>query len=162
MQWLQVLCLARERCGWSWSWTRCAASSLHRLSGVHPRRHRAGDGRCDAVGRGRFGDGRIDGFVVELNPAGGHNAPPRGFKFDPNSTDGLNDEGEPMYGPKDDVDKIKFLKAAHGLPFWFAGCYGHPDKFCEVLGAGGNGVQVRWPCFYINLLCTLCKNLPVT
>ena len=84
----------------------------------------------------------IDGFVVELNPAGGHNAPPRGFKFDPDSTDGLNEDGEPKYGPKDEVDKIKFLKAAHGLPFWFAGCYGRPDKFHEVIDAGGNGVQV--------------------
>lgn len=25
----------------------------------------------------------IDGFVVELNTAGGHNAPPRGFRYDP-------------------------------------------------------------------------------
>lgn len=84
----------------------------------------------------------IDGFVIELSTAGGHNAPPRGFRYDPDSTDGLNEEGEPNYGPKDEVDKVKFLKAAHGLPFWFAGSYGRPDKFCEVMDAGGNGVQV--------------------
>ena len=78
----------------------------------------------------------IDGFVVELNQAGGHNAPPRSWKFDP-----ANHE-EPVYGQKDMVDIKAFEKVAKGLPFWFAGSYGRKDKLCDVLNAGGNGVQV--------------------
>mmetsp|Transcript_3424 Transcript_3424/g.7540 ORF Transcript_3424/g.7540 Transcript_3424/m.7540 type:complete len:631 (+) Transcript_3424:674-2566(+) len=78
----------------------------------------------------------VDGFVVELPTAGGHNAPPRGWHYDP------SDQGEPMYGVKDVVDIKSFAKVAKGLPFWFAGEYGRPDKLCDVLDAGGNGVQV--------------------
>jgi nitronate monooxygenase len=48
----------------------------------------------------------IQGFVVELPTAGGHNAPPRGFRYDPvgktHAVD-LNDKGEPLYGSKDEV-----------------------------------------------------------
>ena len=77
----------------------------------------------------------INGFVVELNTAGGHNAPPRGAME-------LNEKGEPIYGPKDDVDLTKFQKAVHGLPFWMAGSYAKPDKFAQVKELGGAGVQV--------------------
>lgn len=84
----------------------------------------------------------IDGFVIELNPAGGHNAPPRGFKYNPNDHHGLNDKGEPIYGPKDDVDLLKFAKSANGLPFWLAGGYASADKLCDVLDVGGAGIQV--------------------
>lgn len=87
----------------------------------------------------------IDGFVVELSTAGGHNAPPRGFRYDPVSKThdaDLNERGEPVYGKKDDVDLLKFLKASKGLPFWLAGSYGRADKFCDVLEMGGAGVQV--------------------
>jgi len=87
----------------------------------------------------------IDGFVVELPSAGGHNAPPRGFRYDPvarsHAVD-LNEKGEPVYGPKDEVDLEKFLTAAKGLPFWLAGSYAHADKFCDILKLGGAGVQV--------------------
>lgn len=87
----------------------------------------------------------IDGFVIELPTAGGHNAPPRGFRYDPvaksHAVD-LNERGEPVYGPKDEVDLVKFLAASKGLPFWLAGSYGHADKFCEILELGGAGVQV--------------------
>jgi NAD(P)H-dependent flavin oxidoreductase YrpB (nitropropane dioxygenase family) len=86
----------------------------------------------------------IQGFVVELPTAGGHNAPPRGFRYDPvaktHAVD-LNDKGEPIYGPKDEVDLLKFLQASHGLPFWMAGSYAHPDKFSEVVKMGAQGVQ---------------------
>lgn len=78
----------------------------------------------------------IDGFVVELSTAGGHNAPPRGWHFEP------SDHGEPVYGEKDMVDVKKFAKVAKGLPFWFAGSHGRKEKLCDVLDAGGNGVQV--------------------
>ena len=86
----------------------------------------------------------IDGFVLELPTAGGHNAPPRGFRYDPvaksHAVD-LNDQGEPMYGPKDDVDLEKFQKVTRGLPFWLAGSYARPDKLCGILELGGAGVQ---------------------
>jgi nitronate monooxygenase len=87
----------------------------------------------------------IDGFVVELPTAGGHNAPPRGFRYDPVAKThdvALNEKGEPVYGPKDEVDLLKFLKASKGLPFWLAGSYAHADKFSEILEMGGAGVQV--------------------
>lgn len=87
----------------------------------------------------------IDGFVVELNPAGGHNAPPRGFRYDAKAKThaaDLNERGEPIYGEKDEVDLEKFAKATKGLPFWLAGAYGNPKKLCEVLEVGGAGVQV--------------------
>ena len=76
---------------------------------------------------------RPDGFIIEHNSAGGHNAPPRGkYEFDEN--------GEPIYGPKDiaDLEKMKKL----GLPFWLAGTYGNPNRVIEALEAGAAGVQV--------------------
>jgi len=77
--------------------------------------------------------GKIDGFIIEAPTAGGHNAPPRG------SLD-LDEEGEPIYGKKDEVDlsKIKEL----GLPFWLAGGFDSPDKLRYALDAGAVGIQV--------------------
>ena len=77
--------------------------------------------------------GEIYGFVVELPTAGGHNAPPRG-KLQ------LDDGGEPLYGPRDEVDLAKI--AALGKPFWVAGSCGHPQRLREVQQAGAVGVQV--------------------
>ncbi len=77
--------------------------------------------------------GEIYGFVVELPTAGGHNAPPRG-KLQ------LNDRGEPVYGPRDEVDLAKI--AALGKPFWMAGSCGNPGRLREVQEAGAVGVQV--------------------
>ena len=76
---------------------------------------------------------RPDGFIIEHNSAGGHNAPPRGkWEFDEN--------GEPIYGPKDiaDIEKMKKL----GLPFWLAGTYGSPERVKAALEQGAAGVQV--------------------
>lgn len=76
---------------------------------------------------------RPDGFIIEHNSAGGHNAPPRGkYEFDPS--------GEPIYGPKDiaDLEKIKKI----GLPFWLAGSYGKPDRLKAALDLGAQGVQI--------------------
>ena len=77
--------------------------------------------------------GRVDGFVVEGDTAGGHNAPPRGPMQ-------LSATGEPIYGPRDaaDLDKIREL----GLPFWLAGSYGQPGKLAEALSRGAVGIQV--------------------
>jgi nitronate monooxygenase len=80
--------------------------------------------------------GQVDGFVVEGPTAGGHNAPPRGpLHLDPS--------GQPIYGPRDEVDLAKI--AATGLPFWLAGGYGHPDRLRAALDAGASGIQVGTP-----------------
>lgn len=81
----------------------------------------------------RKSNGPVDGFVVEGETAGGHNAPPRGALQ-------LSASGEPVYGPRDvpDLDKIREL----GLPFWLAGAYGTPDKLAEALRLGATGIQV--------------------
>ena len=77
--------------------------------------------------------GRVDGFVVEGDTAGGHNAPPRGPMQ-------LSAGGEPVYGARDvaDLEKIREL----GLPFWLAGSYGQPGKLAEALSLGAAGIQV--------------------
>jgi NAD(P)H-dependent flavin oxidoreductase YrpB (nitropropane dioxygenase family) len=81
----------------------------------------------------RSANTRPDGFVLEGPIAGGHSAPPRGrMRLDP--------DGEPVYGPRDEVDTGKV--AALGLPFWLAGGYGAPGGPARALAAGANGVQV--------------------
>jgi len=87
----------------------------------------------------------IQGFVIEMPTAGGHNAPPRGFKYDAEKKShnlSLNERGEPVYGPKDEVDLNKFKAAVKGLPFYLAGYYARPEKLQEVLAIGGQGIQV--------------------
>ena len=76
--------------------------------------------------------GKVDGFVVEGETAGGHNAPPRGPMQ-------LSAVGEPVYGERDvpDLEKIRAL----GLPFWLAGSYGKPGKLAEALSLGATGIQ---------------------
>ncbi|MDO8540562.1 MAG: nitronate monooxygenase [Opitutaceae bacterium] len=78
-------------------------------------------------------NGRVDGFVVEGDVAGGHNAPPRGAMQ-------LDAQGEPIYGPRDvpDLAKIKEL----GLPFWLAGSQANPEKLTAALQLGAAGIQV--------------------
>ena len=84
----------------------------------------------------RKANGRVDGFVVEGPTAGGHNAPPRGRAP-------LSEEGEPVYGPRDEVDVAKLKEL--GVPFWLAGGYGTPERLREALAAGAAGVQVGTP-----------------
>lgn len=76
---------------------------------------------------------RPDGFIVEGPSAGGHSAPPRGKMK-------LDDDGEPIYGPRDLANLLKMAEI--GLPFWVAGAYGTPEKVAEALEAGAAGVQV--------------------
>lgn len=85
--------------------------------------------------------GEVNGFVVELPVAGGHNAPPR--------TKGqFNEAGEPVYGERDvpDLEAI----AEIGKPFWLAGGYGEPSQVKAALDAGATGVQVGTAFAYCN------------
>jgi len=77
--------------------------------------------------------GQVDGFVVEGDTAGGHNAPPRGPMK-------LSAVGEPIYGPRDvpELEKIRAL----GLPFWLAGSHGRSGKLDEAIRLGAVGIQV--------------------
>lgn len=81
----------------------------------------------------RDSETRPDGFVIELPSAGGHNAPPRG----PLHTD---DDGQPVYGPRDEVDLAGV--AALGIPFWLAGSFGTPEGLVAAVEAGARGIQV--------------------
>jgi nitronate monooxygenase len=78
-------------------------------------------------------NGRVDGLVVEMHAAGGHNAPPRG-KFQ------ISQAGESVYGERDAIDLAKLCDL--GVPFWLAGGYGYPEKLREALALGAAGVQV--------------------
>jgi NAD(P)H-dependent flavin oxidoreductase YrpB (nitropropane dioxygenase family) len=73
------------------------------------------------------------GFVVEGPTAGGHSAPPRGPLV-------LDEEGQPVYGPRDlaDLEKMAVL----GLPYWLAGAYASPELLVESQRAGAVGIQV--------------------
>jgi len=74
----------------------------------------------------------VDGFVVEGPTAGGHNAPPRGPL--------TLENGQPVYGPRDEVDLAKFR--ALGLPFWLAGSYATPERLRQARRDGAAGIQV--------------------
>ena len=76
---------------------------------------------------------RPDGFIVEGPRAGGHNAPARGRPV-------LDDDGQPVFGPRDDADLTKV--AAVGLPFWLAGGYSTAAQVARAREAGAAGVQV--------------------
>lgn len=77
--------------------------------------------------------GPVDGFIVEAPAAGGHNAPPRGAaRFD--------DSGQPLYGPRDEVDLEKLREL--GKPFWLAGSRGRPGELAEARRHGAHGIQV--------------------
>lgn len=78
-------------------------------------------------------NGSIEGFIIEGNLAGGHNAPPRG-------KGSLSDDGEPIYGPRDSANLQKFR--AMEVPFWLAGSCGSSEGMEMALAAGAEGVQV--------------------
>ena len=78
-------------------------------------------------------NGRVDGFVIETQTAGGHNAPPRG-KLQ------LTESGEPIYGERDAIDIPKLREL--GVPFWLAGGYGRPGMLAHALAQGAAGIQV--------------------
>ncbi|HEY5609985.1 MAG TPA: nitronate monooxygenase, partial [Thermoanaerobaculia bacterium] len=78
-------------------------------------------------------NGRVDGFIIEGDKAGGHNAPPRG-KLQ------LDESGQPVYGEKDQVDLEKIREI--GLPFWLAGQQASAEKLRAAQAAGATGIQV--------------------
>ncbi len=80
--------------------------------------------------------GKVDGFVIEKAGAGGHNAAPRGQMR-------LNERGEPVYGPKDELNISRIQST--GLPYWLAGGYGTSDGLEMALSEGATGVQVGTP-----------------
>ena len=77
--------------------------------------------------------GKVNGFIVEAPSAGGHNAPPRGSL-------NLDEDDQPIYGEKDEVDLDKVREM--GLPFWLAGGQDSPEKLKQALKAGAAGIQV--------------------
>lgn len=85
--------------------------------------------------------GEVNGFVVELPVAGGHNAPPR-------KKGEFSRDGEPIYGERDvpDLEAIQAL----GKPFWLAGGFGEPAKVVEAIKDGAVGVQVGTAFAYCN------------
>ncbi|MEZ6072684.1 MAG: hypothetical protein R3C10_21085 [Pirellulales bacterium] len=85
--------------------------------------------------------GRVDGFIVELPTAGGHNAPPRGPLQ-------LDDGGEPIYGERDDPNLAAMRELER--PFWLAGSYAHPHRLVEALNLGATGIQVGTAFAYSN------------
>jgi nitronate monooxygenase len=86
-----------------------------------------------AITLAKKSSGRVDGFVVEGETAGGHISPPRGPLQ-------LGETGEPIYGPRDSADLTKIR--AIGLPFWLAGSYGRPGRLADAQSLGAVGIQV--------------------
>ncbi len=80
----------------------------------------------------RKATGPIDGFIIEGNLAGGHNAPPRG-------RGSLSEKGEPVYGPRDAADLAEFREM--GVPFWLAGSFGSAEGLKLALAEGACGIQ---------------------
>jgi len=86
----------------------------------------------------RRATGEVNGYIIENYFAGGHNAPPRRDRSQPDAA--------PSYGEKDmpNLDKVRQL----GKPFWLAGQFTTPEKLQEALDAGAEGVQVGTPFAY--------------
>lgn len=80
-----------------------------------------------------------DGYIFEGPLAGGHNPPARSKT--------VNGKGEPLYGPKDDMnfELLASLLKQHGghQPYWLAGNYA--TRLAEALSYGARGVQVGTP-----------------
>ncbi len=75
----------------------------------------------------------VDGLIVEAPSAGGHNAPPR-VKAQ------FNERGEPLYGPRDEVDFAAVSQL--GVPFWMAGTRASVSDVRDAFEKGATGVQI--------------------
>jgi len=80
----------------------------------------------------RLPKGSIQGFVVELPTAGGHNAPPREKGV-------YSSSGEPVYGPRDEVSFEKLRNI--GIPFWLGGSFASPEGLAKARALGAQGIQ---------------------
>lgn len=78
-------------------------------------------------------DSPADGFIVEGDTAGGHNAPPRGKT-------NLTIDGQPVYSDRDRAD-LEVMRGL-GLPFWLAGGQASPQGLSEAKAEGAIGIQV--------------------
>lgn len=76
--------------------------------------------------------GKIDGFIVETDTAGGHNAPPRGVLQ-------LDKDGQPIYGERDKINFAKFRTLS--VPFWLAGSFALPKGLRKAREFGAAGIQ---------------------
>ncbi|MEK7390715.1 MAG: nitronate monooxygenase [Patescibacteria group bacterium] len=90
------------------------------------------DGLASLLAR-RLPRGSIQGFVIELPTAGGHNAPPRGKVL-------FNEKGEPVYGPRDRVNFVELQNL--NIPFWIGGSCASPEGLQRAKELGANGIQV--------------------
>ena len=81
----------------------------------------------------RRSSGRVDGLVVERPSAGGHNAPPRGDYP-------VTEAGEPVYGPRDEVDYGALNKL--DVPYWIGGGVTRAADVTAAQELGARGVQV--------------------
>lgn len=77
--------------------------------------------------------GPPDGFVIEHNTAGGHNALPIGAVE-------KDSEGQFLFTSRDEPNFEAIARV--GLPFWPGGGYDSPEKLYEALAAGARGIQV--------------------
>ena len=78
-------------------------------------------------------DSPADGFVVEGETAGGHNAPPRGKPT-------FTDDGQPVYSDRDRAN-LEAMRGL-GLPFWLAGGQATPEALAHAVSEGAAGIQV--------------------
>jgi len=79
----------------------------------------------------------FDGFVIESPKKGG------GHSMKARTKGQLTDDGQPMYGKKDEFDEADFPKLQDiGLPFYLAGGYASPEKLAYAQSVGAAGIQV--------------------
>jgi len=81
---------------------------------------------------GKLPQGSIQGFIVELPTAGGHNAPPR-------KKGNFDESGQPIYGPRDEVN-FKGIRDL-GIPFWIGGGFASPEGLAQAQALGAVGIQ---------------------
>ncbi|XOU94602.1 MAG: nitronate monooxygenase [Candidatus Kerfeldbacteria bacterium] len=81
----------------------------------------------------RSNDQKIDGWVEEASDAGGHSMNPRGKVI-------LTDDGQPIYGKRDEFD-YQLLRDI-GLPFYRAGACASPEALAQAQSLGAIGIQV--------------------
>jgi len=82
--------------------------------------------------KSKLGPDSMQGIVVELPTAGGHNAPPR--------KKGVFDVlGQPVYGERDEVNFQKLTDL--GIPFWIGGSLASPSGLARAQSLGAVGIQ---------------------